>query len=91
MPLQEFFEKMYTIRSKQFDTLLGLYTSLPNPLTNEEKAVQEKLKEIAEKCIVLIHDAMRRLPPAERRRLDNVRLLSNPLLAHHLYLYQSIV
>ncbi|CAL4947882.1 unnamed protein product [Urochloa decumbens] len=69
---EEAFEKMYSIRSKQFDQLLGLYMPLPIQLSIEEKAVQEKLKEISEKCIILAHDAMRRLPRAERRRLDNI-------------------
>ncbi|PUZ55159.1 hypothetical protein GQ55_5G189500 [Panicum hallii var. hallii] len=37
-----------------------------------KKAVQAKLKDIAERCVALTYDAMRRLPRAERRRFENI-------------------
>ena len=40
-----------------------------------KKAVQEKLRNITERCVALTYDVMRRLPRAERRRFENVKLL----------------
>lgn len=91
MPLQEYFEKKYRILSKQFDDALSHYIPLPIPLTEQEKAVQTKLKDIAEKCITLTYETMRRLPHAERLRLDDVLLpvpFRYPFLPlYNLYLY----
>ncbi|KAG2591093.1 hypothetical protein PVAP13_5NG445240 [Panicum virgatum] len=37
-----------------------------------DKAVQEKLRNITERCVALTYDVMRRLPRAERRRFENI-------------------
>lgn len=59
----------YAALSKQIEAVFGLFILLPVALSEEEKAVQYYLKEIAERCIDLQADAMRRLRPEQRRPL----------------------
>lgn len=76
--MQEF-NRIYTEFIQKVDKLHAdgeLLSGLPLPpaaFSDEDKAVQGKLKEIAEGCIDLHADAMRRLPLKQRRRMYPVR------------------
>jgi hypothetical protein len=82
--LQEF-ERIYNEFIQKVDSLHAsgeLLSGLPLPpasVSDEEKAVQEKLKEIAEGCIDLHADAMRRLTLKQRLRMYPVKFL-NPVI-----------
>ncbi|CAL4947884.1 unnamed protein product [Urochloa decumbens] len=55
----------------------------PLPLTKEEMTSQAKLKEIAERCLILLADSMARLRPAQLRPLYSVKL-------HNAYYYSLL-
>jgi len=73
MRLVQDFDKYYASLCKQTEAaitgkLSDLIPLMP-VLSEEEKAVQNKVKEIAERCMDLQADAMRRLRPEQRRPL----------------------
>ena len=69
----EFIHKVERLHASG-ELLIGLPLP-PAAVSDEEKAVQEKLKEIAEGCIGLHADAMRRLVLKQRLRMYPVKLL----------------
>ncbi|KAJ1285024.1 hypothetical protein BS78_03G249000 [Paspalum vaginatum] len=63
------FDQFYRVLSKKTATLFGEFPpSNPLAVSDEDKAVQEKFKEMANKCIDLLVDTMRRISPLEKRR-----------------------
>jgi hypothetical protein len=92
----EFIQKVERLHASG-ELLIGLPLP-PAAVSEEEKAVQEKLKEIAEGCIGLHADAMRRLRLKERLRMYPVRFLDpvtfcfvSVLATHHLSLALSAI
>lgn len=71
--LQEDFDKFYAALCKETEFSFGIFNFPHVALPEEETAVQKNLKEIAERCMDLQADAMRRLLPEQRRPLYPVR------------------
>lgn len=61
------------------------------PLSEEEKATQQKLKDIAERCVLLLADSMARLRPAQRRSLYrrtlHIMICSDPFVLTYISVY----
>jgi hypothetical protein len=67
------FDHFYRVVAKKTDMLLSCHLPKPLAVSEEEKAVQEKFKEMANECIDLLVDAMRRIPAEKRRPLFSVK------------------
>ncbi|ONM52527.1 hypothetical protein ZEAMMB73_Zm00001d019243 [Zea mays] len=72
MPDEDEFDHFYRVVAKKTDMLLSCHLPKPLAVSEEEKAVQEKFKEMANECIDLLVDAMRRIPAEKRRPLFSV-------------------
>ncbi|KAJ1285025.1 hypothetical protein BS78_03G249100 [Paspalum vaginatum] len=62
------FDRFYRVLGEKIDTLLSGITVKPLAISDEDKAVQEKFKETANKCIELVVDVTRRVRPVEKKR-----------------------
>jgi hypothetical protein len=72
--VQEELDHFYRVLAIKTDMLFRAYPEhKPFAVSEEDKAVQERLKEFANECIDLLDDALRRIPAEKRRPLFSVK------------------
>lgn len=73
MAYEEELDHFYRVLAIKTDMLFRAYPEhKPFAVSEEDKAVQERLKEFANECIDLLDDALRRIPAEKRRPLFSV-------------------